>query len=152
LKYPNVVLYNPIKKEEMKVEDPEYYLFEKIFRGDPSDNIRNIYPRLRKTKIQKAYEDPAFRLELLSTEITLPHIDKPVMVNDLFEENKLLIDLDQQPEPVKNKMYKQVDKIVKKIASPSRFQVYKFNALCKKIGLPSLLERIDVFFPLLKGR
>lgn len=98
LKYPGVRLFSPQQNEERTCDDPEFELFIKCFRGDPSDNIYSAFPRVRKTKLEEAfYGDSLSYLNLMET------INKDgSKVGDRYVENKLLIDLEKQPTGVRN--------------------------------------------------
>ena len=41
-KYPNIKQYSPLKKKELKADDPVGFLREHIIRGDSSDGVPNI--------------------------------------------------------------------------------------------------------------
>ena len=98
LKYPNVKLYSPVKKEFLEEKEPEYALFEKIVTGDSGDGIPNILSDddvfvtdgkrqkpIRKTKVRKWFENG----------IPEEHREK-------FNRNRTLIDLSLTPEILKN--------------------------------------------------
>ena len=97
LKFPNVRLFSPQQNEERTCDDPEFELFLKCFRGDPSDNIYSAFPRVRKTKLEEAYYGESLSyLNLMET------VNKDgTKVGDRFIENKLLIDLEKQPVAVR---------------------------------------------------
>ena len=97
LKYPGVSLLNPDKGVLRTHEDPEYFMFEKAFRGDAGDNVRSAFPRVRSTRLVKAYNDP-YELTLIMNEewsVTDPETKEVTtfIVKDLFEENQLLMQL-----------------------------------------------------------
>ena len=99
------------------VLNPEYELFKKIIRGDTSDCVASCYPGVRekgsekKPGILEAFND---RIEkgfhwnnFMQTEYTKMvqkdgvDVEEKVKVLDGYEHNKLLIDLQQQPEELK---------------------------------------------------
>lgn len=88
-------LYNYQKKSRgfRESDDPEYDLFVKVIRGDAGDNIRSAYPRVRETRLQKAWENEYDMLQLL--EEKTPDDKK---VADLIDFNYELIDLSLQPD------------------------------------------------------
>jgi len=118
LKYDNVILINPDNAEERTVEsvcgvnDAEYFMFEKCFRGDSGDNVISALPKVRATKLQKAWginnEAPDLILlnKLLNETWELPSSEegegcRTMEVGKLFDENQLLMNLDGQPEHIK---------------------------------------------------
>lgn len=97
LSFDNTLLFNPTKRDFRESDDPEYYLFEKCIRGDKSDNIFSAFPRVRSTRLEKAYDDPSEMLSLLETKRK-----DGVRVGDEYEFNRTLIDLTRQPEHIRD--------------------------------------------------
>ncbi len=99
---------------------PEYELFKKIIRGDPTDNILGAYPGVKEKgsankpgiiqafedRIQKGYEWNQFMLsewnKLVGIDQDGNSIMKRVRVADEFKANQKLIDLHEQPQEVKD--------------------------------------------------
>lgn len=100
LKHDGVRLFSPQQNEERTCEDPEFELFLKCVRGDPSDNIYSAYPRVRKTKLEEAfYGESISYLNLMET------INKDgTKVGDRYTDNRLLIDLEKQPTGVRSRI------------------------------------------------
>ena len=92
--------------EKEIIEDPEYVLFKKIVRGDPSDNVMSAYPGVRekgtrdKIGIKEAYSDRKNKgfswedLKGLDRELVLRNcVDSEVglhVFQEAFKENKTL--------------------------------------------------------------
>lgn len=106
----------PIKdkktKEVMGAPDPEWLLFEKCIRGDTSDNIFSAYPGCRKkgTKNKvgmiEAFEDRdagGFSWNNFMLQRWTDHNGEEHVVRDMYERNKTLIDLTEQPTDLKVK-------------------------------------------------
>lgn len=106
----------PIKdkktKEVMPAPDPEWLLFEKCIRGDTSDNIFSAYPGCRKkgTKNKvgmiEAFEDRdtgGFNWNNFMLQRWTDHNGDEHVVRDMYERNKTLIDLTEQPTDLKVK-------------------------------------------------
>ena len=88
------------KNQDMPVPNPNWLLFEKCIRGDPSDNIMSAYPKVRKTKLQEAFDDRntrGFAWNNLMLSKWTDHNGEEHRVKDDYERNRLLIDLSQQP-------------------------------------------------------
>jgi 5'-3' exonuclease len=86
--------------KDMPVPDPEWLLFEKCVRGDDSDNIMSAFPGVRKTKLQTAFEDrhnKGYNWNNLMLSKWVDHEENEHRVRDLYERNRMLIDLTQQP-------------------------------------------------------
>jgi len=121
LRYPNVNIMNPLKsniKRDLSAynNDADLFVFEKCIRGDPKDNVRSSYPRLTRKKLVEAFYDPYKMENLMQHEfeevvfdensgeyITIKH-----KVRELFEENKMLLDLNCQPEEIKEQIYREI--------------------------------------------
>lgn len=86
--------------EPMPVPDPQWLLFEKIVRGDASDNVMSAYPGVRKKRMMEAFENRhsqgyAWNNFMLST--WTDHNGEEQRVRDTYERNRQLVDLTAQP-------------------------------------------------------
>lgn len=91
------------KGEKITKPDPEWILFEKIIRGDDSDNVMSAYPGVRSKRLKEAFENRnaqgyAWNNLMLSTWVD--HNGQEVKVKDSYIRNKILIDLRAQPTDV----------------------------------------------------
>jgi 5'-3' exonuclease len=126
-------------------EDLKYFIFEKSVRGDKGDWVFSAYPKVRETKIRKAYEDEYFRVnfmnetwkEKLEDGTTVEH-----RVGDLFEENKMLVDLTCQPDDIKKELHDEVKRLTTEFAKYSDFHFLKFLGQFK---LKKITEEIHKF-------
>jgi 5'-3' exonuclease len=90
--------------EEKDLIDPEWILFEKCMRGDPTDNVFSAYPKVRKNKLLEAYNDRnrrGFAWNNLMLQRWVDHNGEEHRVLDDYERNRRLIDLSHQPEDIK---------------------------------------------------
>lgn len=86
------------------VPNPEWLLFEKCMRGDPTDNVFSAFPKVRKNKLQEAYEDrgkKGFAWNNLMLQRWVDHNGEEHRVLDDFERNRRLIDLSHQPDNIR---------------------------------------------------
>lgn len=103
---PNIKQYSPMGRKQIKVDDPSYYLFEHICRGDTGDGVPNILSEdrtfvdglrqspMRKTKIAEWYKS------YLKGDL------EKVMPSDVYRNfcrNKMLIDLSHTPQAIVDK-------------------------------------------------
>jgi hypothetical protein len=92
-------------KEPKNIPDPDWLLFEKCIRGDPTDNVFSAYPKVRKNKLQEAFEDrknKGFAWNNLMLQRLVDHNgDEHRVLND-YERNRQLIDLKHQPDDIKS--------------------------------------------------
>lgn len=110
-------------KESKQVPNPQWLLFEKCIRGDSSDNVFSAYPKVRKNKLEEAFEDKdkkGFAWNNLMLQRWVDHDGQEHRVLDDYERNRRLIDLTQQPEDIKqiiketiekNSIPKQIDQV-----------------------------------------
>ena len=96
--------------EAKEIPDPEWLLFEKCMRGDPTDNVFSAYPGVRKkgTKnkvgLAEAFEDrntKGYNWNNLMLQRWTDHNGDEHRVLDDYERNRTLVDLTAQPEELK---------------------------------------------------
>jgi 5'-3' exonuclease len=100
-------------KEPKVIPDPEWILFEKCMRGDPTDNVFSAYPGVRikgsrnKVGLLEAYEDRGsrgFNWNNLMLQRWTDHEGREHRVLDDYNRNRILIDLKAQPDEIKAKI------------------------------------------------
>ena len=159
LRYDNVKVINPADDQERTLEewnnDPKLFLFEKFIRGESktNDNIQSAYPRLRKTKLFKAYEDEYEMENILNHTFQqteeMPdgsYEDVTYRTGDLIKENKLLMDLTAQPKKIKKEMIRAVLEAKK---NRGRYNHMKFLRFCTVNELNNIISRVEDFVPML---
>jgi len=146
LRHENVTLLNPDKGIPRTHENPEYFIFEKCIRGDKGDNVNSAYPNVRSKRLEKAFSDPYEMTLLMNEEWTKynPTLDKEITykVKDLFEENKLLMDLDCQPEDIKQTIK---DTIIHGIENHGKFNLFQFNKFLGQHELNAIAKSPNSF-------
>lgn len=86
------------------IPNPEWLLFEKCMRGDPTDNVFSAFPKVRKNKLQEAFDDrknKGFAWNNLMLQRWVDHNGSEHRVLEDYERNRTLIDLTAQPKDVK---------------------------------------------------
>jgi len=148
LKFPNVRLIDPATDKDRECDDVEWFMFLKCIRGDRGDNVHSAYPRVRETKVREAFDDEFKRLTMLNTKITILVKDEPVelLVGDLFEENKLLMDLYTQPAPVKRLITKTISDAM---ANPGKYSHFHFIKFCGQQNLLAIAKNVDQYIKML---
>lgn len=147
LRFVNVKLVDPATGDERKCEDARYYIFEKLFRGEPAstDNVQSAYPKLRATKIEEAYRDN-FALTNLRNSVWTNHDGREMEVGKLLDENKLLMDLTAQPDHIQDTMDLVV---VKGKMEKKKFSHFHFMKFLGKYELKKIAEQLEQFVPML---
>jgi hypothetical protein len=154
LKYKNVSLYDPTSQKPRTLaqwdNDAQYFMFEKCIRGESGasgDNIQSAYPGVRSKRIRKAYDDSYERTNLMEHKWKM-HDGREVRVGDLFEENKLLMDLDCQPDDIKKRM---VVTILKALKNPGVYSHFHFLKFCGKYELKKVAEQAEYYSDMLSS-
>ena len=100
-------------KEPKVIPDPQWILFEKCMRGDPTDNIFSAYPGVRtkgsknKIGLTEAFADQhkkGYAWNNLMLQRWTDHNGVEHRVLDDYERNRVLVDLTAQPEEIKVKI------------------------------------------------
>ena len=105
---------NPVIDKKTKqpkvVGDPKWILFEKIMRGDSSDNVFSAYPGVRvkstakKVGLEEAFADrekKGYAWNNMMLQRWTDHEGVEHRVLDCYERNRMLIDLTAQPDEIK---------------------------------------------------
>lgn len=126
--------------------DLDYWTFLKCIRGDKGDHVFSAFPRVREDKIKRAYSDDYYRTEFMNNEWSIKDDDGNIIkthrVGDLYEENKLLMDLFHQPEHIKRKMREMV---INAEANHSTYSNFHFLRFLGKHKLNFIAEHIDTY-------
>jgi len=143
---------NPIidkkTKEPKQIGDPEWILFEKCIRGDTSDNVFSAFPGARKkgTKnkvgMMEAFADKdnkGFNWNNFMLQRWVDHENNEHRVLEDYERNKILIDLTQQPDEIKEKLD---GAIVEQVQKESKANVgIHFMRFCGKWDLQRVVDK-----------
>lgn len=144
--------------KEKELGDPEYILFEKCVRGDATDNVFSAYPGARvkgsknKTGIKEAYEDrnsTGFNYNNFMLQRWVDHNGDEHRVRDCFERNKILIDLTQQPDEIKELIRERIAE-QKQTEQIKNVGIY-FMKFCAKWNLQRMSENPNNYAGMLNG-
>lgn len=144
--------------KEKELPDPEYILFEKCVRGDPTDNVFSAYPGARvkgsknKTGIKEAYEDRSstgFNYNNFMLQRWVDHNGDEHRVKDCYERNRILIDLTAQPDEIKTLIRERISQ-QKKTEQIKNVGVY-FMKFCAKWNLQRMSENPNNYASMLNG-
>jgi 5'-3' exonuclease len=142
------------KTKEPKVLEasPEYLLFKKIIRGDAGDNVFTAYPGVRekgsknKVGIMEAFEDrhgQGFNWNNFMLQRWTDHNGVEHKVRDCYERNKTLIDLNAQPQEIKDKVDQRIKESVRVTTTP---QVgIHFMKFCGKYELKKISDQAETY-------
>jgi 5'-3' exonuclease len=111
------------KGEPLGVPNPQWLLFEKVMRGDDSDNVMSAYPGVRKKRLLEAFDnrhEQGYAWNNLMLSRWSDHHGHEIRVKDAYERNLTLIDLTAQPSELKQ----QFDHNIKQtVNQPSHQQI-----------------------------
>jgi hypothetical protein len=152
LKHKNFVLINPDTGKPRTlidvcgVDDAEYFMFEKAFRGDPGDNVMSAYPRVQKKRLQKCLTDEYELVRIMNETWTFKDpetgVETVYNVGELFEENNKLMNLEHQPEHIR----KIIDEVLDhELVNHGKFSHFHFTKFCGKYGLKQIAENSTQF-------
>lgn len=134
-------------KEPVSPPDPEYELFKKIVRGDPTDNIMSAKPGARekgskkKPGIVECYEDRkdrGFDWNNFMMDTWVDHDGNEIRVLDAYRRNELLVNLRMQPDQIKTEMDKTILEAVQK-GSKQGIGIY-FLRFCNELNLVNIAK------------
>jgi len=135
-------------KEPKQIGNPEWILFEKCIRGDTSDNVFSAFPGARKkgTKnkvgMMEAFADKdnkGFNWNNFMLQRWVDHENNEHRVLEDYERNKILIDLTQQPDEIKEKLD---GAIVEQVQKESKANVgIHFMRFCGKWDLQRVVDK-----------
>jgi hypothetical protein len=164
LQLPNFKLMRPdgtyrgIDKKTKEVIDPKFFMYEKAFRGDGGDNVLPAYPKVRSTRLKKAfdalqkgdaYEHTNLMNETWAFNEPSSGEERIFKVGDLYAENIILMDLiNGQPTDIQDLMVQTVDHAV---LNHGTFNLFQFQKFCGKFGLKRISEEVTNFIPLLSS-
>ena len=139
-------------KQPKLLEDPQYLLFKKIVRGDAGDNVFTAYPRApekgsaNRVGIREAFEDrdkQGFKWNNFMLQRWTDHNGEEQVVRDCYQRNKMLIDLNAQPDEIKQLVDESIRKGVRTTTTP---QVgIHFMKFCGKYELTKISDQADTY-------
>jgi len=151
LKNPNVRLLNQRDGkfrnqpgDKIYFDNLDYFIFQKCIRGDKKDYVFSAFPNVRETRLKKAFTDPYEMTKLMEEQWDAEIDGKTITytVKDLYEENKLLLDLTKQPEEVRQYMFEIIKNEVENLGKYSNFHFLKFLG---QFELKKIAEEINKF-------
>ena len=132
--------------EPKDVPNPEWLLFEKCMRGDPTDNVFSAYPKVRKNKLQEAFEDRSnkgFAWNNMMLQRWVDHNGAEHRVLEDYERNRTLIDLAAQPKEIRNIITETISKgAVPKTVDQVGIRLMKF---CNLYDLKKITDSIQMY-------
>ena len=130
-KYDNVKQYDPVRKKAITHDNPEYYLFEHIMKGDSGDGIPNVLSDDDVFVVDGKRQKP-----LTQKKIDAAWVSKEYLVTRNFLRNQQIVDLDCIPshisEAILNKYNEEAGKDRSKLFN--YFIKYKLKHMMENVG------------------
>lgn len=154
LKYKGFTLINPDKLGEVRgldkktgeKIDPAFFTYLKMFRGDSGDNVLPAFPRVREARIRKAFTDPYEEANIMNETWSFNEPstgeERIFRVGDLFQENKILMDLSCQPDYIKDEIRKTIEH---GSSNHGEFSLFHFLKFCGKYKLKKIADDSTTF-------
>jgi len=142
-------------KQHKRINDPKWVLFEKIMRGDPTDNVFSAYPGVRtkgsskKIGLLEAYADKdskGFAWNNMMLQRWTDHEGIEHRVLDCYEKNRTLIDLSAQPLDIQSKIDEYLNNLESKNVSMIGAKFLKF---CGKFELERMSQNAQAIAEIL---
>ena len=127
--------------------------FLKIVRGDMSDNISSVLPKVRQTRLDKVFEDRINRGYEWNNFILESWVDgfgESYKVKDLYERNILLVDLTQQPQEIREAMDLYIATVLSQPKERKNIG-FHFMKFASRHELNKVLENNNQYIPFLSS-
>jgi hypothetical protein len=133
-------------QEPKEIPNPEWLLFQKCMRGDPTDNVFSAYPKVRVNKLQEAFEDRSskgFAWNNMMLQRWVDHNGEEHRVLEDYERNRVLIDLAAQPKEIRTIINETIDtQAVPKSIDQVGIRLLKF---CNLYDLKKITDNITQY-------
>ena len=133
-------------QEPKDVPDPEWLLFQKCMRGDPTDNVFSAYPKVRVNKLQEAFVDrtsKGFAWNNMMLQRWVDHNGEEHRVLEDYERNRVLIDLSAQPKDIRTIINETIDtQAIPKSVDQVGIRLLKF---CNLYDLKKITDNITQY-------
>lgn len=148
---PNTRLIDPATDKDRTLDewegDAELFMFIKNIRGDAGDNVQSAYPRVRTTRIMKAWTDPLERVNMMH-ETWNNQNGKEMLVRNLFNENEILMDLRKQPEKWRKLINITIEETME---NPGKYSYFDFLRFLGKLKMKKVSANLEAFTPMLNS-
>lgn len=131
---------------EPKYINNEYFLYAKCIRGDKGDFVQSAFPGVRRTRINKSFDDSYEKTNLLNETWECGIREKTFQVGKLMEENNLLMNLRAQPKHIRTKIF---TTIMNEMDNPGTFNYFTFLKFLGDHDLKRISKQLENFIPLL---
>ncbi len=131
---------NPRSLVDYKM-DADFFIFQKCIRGDNGDNVKSAFPKVRMTRIEKAYTDP-FEYDKLMKEEWINADGRTMVVGALFKENKMLMDLTAQPDNIQELI---TEAVTTGFENTGKYNHFSFLKFCGKYNLRKVADSLHIY-------
>ena len=140
--------------EPKKAPNPQWLLFEKCMRGDPTDNVFSAFPKVRRTKLLEAFNDRNAQGFIWNNVMLSKWVDHEGIehrVKDDYERNRELIDLSRQPDSIKEIISSTIRRATSEPKNSTQVGVYLMK-FCHLFDLQKIKDLAGQYAAPLNGR
>lgn len=165
--YPHITQYDPFTDKKITIEsaikdlfkikdkkpypdeyvNTEYFLYCKCLRGDTSDFVQSAYPGIRRTRINKTFDNPFEKTNMLKETWSDPN-GREFSVEKLMKEGNLLMNLRDQPKVIQTRIFKT---ILEEQENVGMFDYFEFGKFLARNKLERINKSLNNFIKLLNG-
>ena len=147
-------------KEVKPAPDPEWLLFEKCMRGDPSDNIFSAYPGVRekgsknKVGLREAFADrnsKGYHWNNLMLQRWVDHEGVEHRVLEDYSRNRMLCDLTAQPTEIRDLMFDVINEHINSNKNIPQVGI-RLLKFCSEYDLQKISEQVQSYAEPLNAR
>jgi 5'-3' exonuclease len=140
-------------KEEVTAPNPQWILFEKCMRGDPTDNVFSAYPGVRvkgtknKVGLQEAFEDKnkkGYAWNNLMLQKWTDHTGKEHRVLDDYSRNVTLVDLTAQPDNIRQLITSTIEDNTKEPKNLSQVGI-RLMKFCQLYDMKKIMDSVQQY-------
>jgi 5'-3' exonuclease len=140
-------------KEEVTAPNPQWILFEKCMRGDPTDNVFSAYPGVRvkgtknKVGLQEAFEDKnkkGYAWNNLMLQKWTDHTGKEHRVLDDYSRNVTLVDLTAQPDNIRQLITTTIEDNTKEPKNISQVGI-RLMKFCQLYDMKKIMDSVQQY-------
>jgi len=132
-----------------EVFDPGWELFQKIIRGDDNDDVPTCFPRVQTKTMKKVYYGSLLDWNnFMNGDVQTEEGPRPLA--QLYDFNRRLIDLNYQPDDIKEMLIEAIQEASK--LKNNEMVEYNFTKICTKYKMTRLMNNANDYITIFNKR